>query len=95
MKTKEHRHQRGRALSHGRVDHLSSAEAFRFQQRTHHAERQTKRAAAEIAYQIQWLNRRFARHLFLPGAVSDLLRISGLPISIRAMNRKMKLNSAY
>ena len=54
----DHRHQRGRAVDHGGVDHLALARAGGLEQRGHHAEGQQHAAAAEVAHQVQRRHRR-------------------------------------
>ncbi len=49
----DHRHQRGRAVDHGGVDHLPFARAGRLEERGHHAEGQQHPATAEVADQVQ------------------------------------------
>ena len=49
----EHRHQHGRTVDHGSIDHLPFAGLLRLQQRAHHAEGQEHAAAAEVADQVQ------------------------------------------
>src|SRR5260221_709618 len=55
-------HQRSGAVDHGGIDHLPLARALRLQQAAGEAERKIKRAAAEIANEVQGRRRR------LPGA---------------------------
>jgi hypothetical protein len=54
----DHRHQGGRTVDHGRIDHLTLARTRRLQQRRHHAEGEQHPPAPEIAHQVQRRHRR-------------------------------------
>ena len=54
----DHRHQRGRAVDHGGVDHLALARAGRLEQGGHHAEGEQHAPAAEVAHQVERRHRR-------------------------------------
>ena len=58
MKGVDHRHQRRRAVDHGRVDHLALTRTRRLQEGGHHPERQQHSATAEVTDQVEWRHRR-------------------------------------
>src|SRR5579872_109020 len=60
-KIEKHRHQRGRAVAHRRIHHLTLAGFARLQQSGEDTNHEIKRAAAEIADQIQRRHRPFRR----------------------------------
>ena len=49
----EERHQRERAVGHGRLDHLTAPAAVSLVQRREHTHRQHHRPAAEVAHEVQ------------------------------------------
>ncbi|OIQ66162.1 hypothetical protein GALL_522720 [mine drainage metagenome] len=64
----EHRHQRGGAIAHCRIHDLSLAGILRLQECGEHADDEVKRAAAEIADQVERWDRLFGAAGRGPGA---------------------------
>src|SRR5882672_11301205 len=60
----DHGHQRGGTVHHGYIDDLPFARALTFPQRGHDTEGCVQRAAAEVAHEIEWRDRR-------PGLCTD------------------------
>ena len=63
---KKHRHQRCRAIDHGRINHLPFARALRLQETTDDAVGQQHAAAAKIAHQVE------RRHRFFTGPANRM-----------------------